>query len=81
MICDDPFLYYDCLHTILPTRLPLNRFYRYFSILYALGAKHMPPRVNKVRVPFRDLVRVLFGGVKFGWYIRRLYRDYDRNYW
>ncbi len=81
MICDDPFLYYDCLHTILPTKLPLNRFYRYFSILYALGAKHMPPRVNKVRVPFWDLVRVLFGGAKFGWHIRRLYRDYDRNYW
>jgi radical SAM superfamily enzyme YgiQ (UPF0313 family) len=80
-ICDDPCLYYDCLHTILPTKLPLKRFYRYFAILYALGAAQMPPRVNKVRVPFRDLVRVLFGGVKFGWYIRRLYRDYDRNYW
>jgi len=32
-------------------------------------------------VPFKDFVRVLFGGIQFGWYIRRLYRDYDRSYW
>jgi radical SAM superfamily enzyme YgiQ (UPF0313 family) len=80
-ICEDPCLFYDCLHTILPTRLPLKRFYRYFAILYALGSAHFPPRVNRVRVPFRDFVRVLFGGIQFGWYIRRLYRDYDRSYW
>jgi radical SAM superfamily enzyme YgiQ (UPF0313 family) len=80
-ICEDPCLFYDCLHTILPTKLPLKRFYRYFAILYALGSAHFPPRVNKVRVPFRDFVRVIAGGIQFGWYIRRLYRDYDRKYW
>jgi radical SAM superfamily enzyme YgiQ (UPF0313 family) len=80
-ICEDPCLFYDCLHTILPTKIPLKRFYRYFAILYALGSAQFPPRVNKVRVPFRDFVRVMFGGMKFGWYIRRLYRDYDQKYW
>ena len=80
-ICEDPYLFYDCLHTILPTKLPLKRFYRYFAILYALGSAHFPPRVNKVRVPFSDFVRLVFRGIKFGWYTRRLYRDYDRSYW
>jgi radical SAM superfamily enzyme YgiQ (UPF0313 family) len=80
-ICEDPFLFYDCLHTILPTKLPLKRYYRYFSLLYALGAAHIPARVNRVKAPIRDVVRVLWGGVKFGWYVRRLYRDYDRRYW
>jgi hypothetical protein len=32
-------------------------------------------------VPFKDFVRVFFGGIQFGWQIRRLYRDYDRSYW
>jgi radical SAM superfamily enzyme YgiQ (UPF0313 family) len=80
-ICEDPYLFYDCLHTILPTRLPLKLFYRYFAILYALGSAQIPPRVNKVRVPVRDFLRFIFGSIKFGWYVRRLYRDYDRKHW
>lgn len=80
-ICDDPFLFYDCLHTILPTKLPLKRFYRYFSLLYAMGAAKIPARANKVKVPVRDFFRFIWGGIKFGWYMRRLYRDYDRKYW
>jgi hopanoid C-3 methylase len=80
-ICDDPCLYYDCLHTILPTRLPLKRFYRYLSILYALGAARIPPRVNKVKVPFRDFVKLAWGGLKFGRLLHGMYRDYDRKHW
>lgn len=80
-VCEDPFLFYDCLHTILPTKLPLKRYYRYFSLLYALGAAHIPARVNRVKAPARDVMKVLWGGVKFGWHVRRLYRDYDRKYW
>jgi radical SAM superfamily enzyme YgiQ (UPF0313 family) len=80
-VCDDPFLFYDGLHTILPTKLPLKRFYRYFSLLYALGFAQLPARVNRVKVPIRDVMRVLWAGVSFGWHIRRLYRDYDRRYW
>jgi radical SAM superfamily enzyme YgiQ (UPF0313 family) len=80
-ICDDPFRFYDGLHTILPTKLPLSRVYRYFSILYGLGAAHLPARANRVSAPMKDVIRVLWGGAKFGWYVRRLYRDYDRRYW
>ena len=80
-ICDDPCLYYDCLHTILPTKLPLKKFYKYFALLYAFGAWQIPARVNKTRIPLKDLFRFLGGGMKFGWYIYRLYRDYDKKYW
>ena len=80
-ICDDPYLYYDCLHTILPTKLPLRRFYRYFAILYGLGAANIPARVNGLRVPLRDRVKLLAGGVRFGWQMFRMYREYDRKYW
>jgi radical SAM superfamily enzyme YgiQ (UPF0313 family) len=80
-ICDDPCLYYDCLHTILPTKLPLKQFYKYFTILYGKGAWRMPSRVNRVKMPLRDHVRFVMSGMKFGWQMIRLYRDFDRKYW
>lgn len=80
-ICEDPCLFYDCLHTILPTKLPLKTFYRYFSILYGLGAAKIPPRINKVKVPIRDFIKLFWGGLKLGWHLHRMYRDYDRKYW
>lgn len=80
-ICDDPCFYYDCLHTILPTKLPLKRFYRYFTLLYGLGALQIPVRVNKVKVPLRDRIKFLWGGIKFAWQMWHLYRDFDRKYW
>lgn len=80
-ICDDPCHFYDCLHTILPTKLPLKKFYRYFTILYGMGAARMPARVNRVRAPIRDRVKFMFQGAKFGWQMMRMYREYDRKYW
>lgn len=80
-ICKDPCLFYDCLHTILPTKLPLKRFYRYFSILYGLGAAKIPPRINRVKVPVRDFIKLFWGGLKLGWLLHGMYRDYDRKYW
>ena len=35
-IVDDPYYFYDCMHTILPLKLAMNRFYRYFSLLSLL---------------------------------------------
>ncbi|MCK5879242.1 MAG: radical SAM protein, partial [Holophagae bacterium] len=80
-ICDDPCYYYDCIHTILPTQLPLKTFYRYFAILYAKGAANIPAKVNKVKIPVRDQIRFVVAGMKFGWHLMTLYRRYDRKYW
>lgn len=80
-ICEDPVHYYDCLHTILPTKMRLKDFYRNFALLYALGARHIPSRANGVRAPWRDVVKVMAGGLSLWWNLFRLYRRYDRQYW
>jgi hopanoid C-3 methylase len=80
-IFDDPCLYYDCLHTLLPTRLPLKDFYRYFTILYAMGAYRIPAKVNKVKIPLRDHLKFVLDSIKFGWNMYHMYREYDKKYW
>ncbi len=80
-ICDDPYLFYDCMHTLLPTRLPLNQFYRYFSLLYLFAFRQNPWRAKKIKVPLRDLLRLIAGGCRCGWTLRHIYKDYDRRLW
>ena len=80
-ICRDPHAFYDCMHTLLPTRLPLNRFYRYFSLLYLFAFQKNPWRLRKVKAPLRDMVRLFVSGAYCGYQLRRIYRDYDRKYW
>ena len=80
-ICPDPCKFYDGLHTLLPTKLPLKVFYRYVTILYGMGAARIPTRVNRVKIPFRDLAKFLLGGAWFGWSMYHLYRHYDRQHW
>jgi len=74
-ICD-PYYYYDCMHTILPTRLPLKKFYAYFSHLTELALRANPLRVNKIKVPFWDFVRAIVRGTKYIIALRLIYRDY-----
>lgn len=78
-ICPDPCAFYDCMHTILPTRLPLNTFYRYFSLLYLFGFRQNPWRARRIRPPLRDLVRMFVSGAKCGYALRTIYKDYDRR--
>jgi hopanoid C-3 methylase len=80
-ICEDPCYYYDCIHTILPTKLPLRRFYKYFAILYAMGAARIPARVNKVKMPLRDHVRFVAAGFRFGRQLMTMHKRYDRKHW
>jgi radical SAM superfamily enzyme YgiQ (UPF0313 family) len=75
-ICRDPHAFYDCMHTLLPTRLPLRRFYRNMALLWLLGARNNPWRRNKVKVPLGDLLRFLAMGASYCWSIRNIYKDY-----
>jgi radical SAM superfamily enzyme YgiQ (UPF0313 family) len=75
-IVDEPHLFYDCMHTILPTRLPLNRFYRYFSLLSLFALRNNPWRRRKVKAPMRDFLRLFMAGAKYGWAQRNIYKDY-----
>jgi radical SAM superfamily enzyme YgiQ (UPF0313 family) len=72
----DPYLYYDCMHTVLPTKLGLNLFYAHFAKLYRIGWQHNPLRRNKVKVPFREIVRSIVNGTKYIISMRQIYKDY-----
>jgi hopanoid C-3 methylase len=74
-ICD-PYNFYDCMHTILPTRLPLRTFYRHFSRLTNLALRANPLRVNKIKVPFPDFIRAIVQGTKYIIALQLIYRDY-----
>ena len=77
-ITPDPYAFYDCMHTLLPTRLPLPTFYRYFSMLYLLALRGNPWRARQVQVPLRDKLRLLWNGTRTGITLHRLHRDYPR---
>ena len=74
-ICD-PYYYYDCMHTILPTRLPLKKFYKHFSRLTQLALRANPLRVNKIKVPFADFIRAIVRGTKYIIALQLIYKDY-----
>jgi radical SAM superfamily enzyme YgiQ (UPF0313 family) len=72
----DPYVYYDCMHTILPTKLEIRRFYQRFSDLYALVFRKNPLRLSKIRFPIRELLTVIPYGFKYVFALRKLYREY-----
>jgi hopanoid C-3 methylase len=72
----DPYDYYDCMHTILPTKLPIQRFYQHFSDLYGIAFRANPLRLNKVKIPFRELGVVISRGFKYVFALRGLYKEY-----
>jgi len=72
----DPYLYYDCMHTVLPTKLDLNLFYAHFARLYRIGWQHNPLRLNKVKVPFREVIRSMVNGTKYIIAMRNIHKDY-----
>lgn len=72
----DPFLYYDCMHTILPTKLDMNLFYSHFAKLSRVALQANPLRVNKVKVPFRETVKIIYLGTRYIFAMRNIYKDY-----
>ena len=72
----DPYVYYDCMHTILPTKLEIRRFYQRFSDLYALVFRKNPLRLSKIKYPIRELLTIIPYGFKYVFALRKLYREY-----
>jgi len=79
-ICDS-FKYYDCMHTVVPTRLTLRRFYQHFGRLYSLALRANPLRMNRIKVPFGDMVRAIVGGTKYIFSLYMIYKDYPPAIW
>ncbi len=69
--------YFDFIHTILPTALPLKEFYRQYHRLY-MKAIPLNRAIGFLRkFPAADIIPSLAKG--FRWYgrLKRAYRDYD----
>ncbi|MFA5089230.1 MAG: radical SAM protein, partial [Candidatus Omnitrophota bacterium] len=75
-ICD-PYRFYDCMHSILPTRIGLKKFYRHFSRLTQLSLRHNPLRMNRVRIPLRDFIRAIYHGTRYVLALQSIYQDYS----
>ena len=75
-IVDDPYYFYDCMHTIMPLTLPMNKFYRYFSLLSLFALRNNPWRRRKIKAPLKDMFRMAIAGFKYGHALRNIYKDY-----
>jgi hopanoid C-3 methylase len=74
--CPDPYAFYDGMHTLLPTKLPLRKFYRHLSMLWLFAARNSPLLRNKVKVPFKDRLKFFYRGFWYGCSVQHIYRDY-----
>ncbi len=72
----DPYRYYDCMHTILPTKLDKKLFYAHFARLSRVALEANPLRVNRVKVPFREIAKVIYLGTRYIFSLRNIYKDY-----
>jgi len=72
----DSYLYYDCMHTVLPTKLDKKLFYAHFARLYSVGWRHNPLRLNRTKVPFREILRSIGKGTMYIIAMRNIYKDY-----
>ncbi|MCP4349333.1 MAG: radical SAM protein [Desulfobacterales bacterium] len=77
-ICD-PFKYYDCMHTVIPTNMTIKRFYQHFGRLYAIALRSNPLRVNKIKVPCKDFFKAVFYGTKYVFSLYSIYKDYPKT--
>jgi radical SAM superfamily enzyme YgiQ (UPF0313 family) len=75
LITDD-YDFFDFIHTVLPTTLPLKDFYSEYARLYdqALSPKQRLALLRKFRL--RDLPAVVVRGVQFQNRLQGAYRDY-----
>jgi radical SAM superfamily enzyme YgiQ (UPF0313 family) len=74
--CPDPYAFYDGMHTLLPTTMPLKKFYRSLTMLWLCAARNSPFLRNKVKVPLKDRVRFFYSGFWYGCSVQHIYRDY-----
>jgi len=78
-VCDDPFSLHDCMHPLTPTAIPLREFLKEFAAISDLGARRNPLRAPGVRLPFRDILRVVRAATGYTRALKRAYRDYPKK--
>jgi radical SAM superfamily enzyme YgiQ (UPF0313 family) len=68
--------YFDFIHTLLPTKLSLKKFYQEYHDLYTKGIAFGKQLLFLRKYPFKELPRLLFNGRKFYSRLRSAYKDY-----
>ncbi len=77
-VCD-PYDLHDCMHPLVPTAVPLKRFYRELaSLVWASGRKN-PLRWVGPKIPLRDVARVFFATWRYTRALKRAYRDFPEG--
>jgi radical SAM superfamily enzyme YgiQ (UPF0313 family) len=69
--------YFDFIHTLLPTKLPLKEFYKEYHDLYFKGIKPTKQIEFLSKYPVKELPRTLLDSRKFYQRLKRAYLDYD----
>jgi radical SAM superfamily enzyme YgiQ (UPF0313 family) len=69
--------YYDFIHTLLPTELPLKRFYREYHDLYSKGIAFYKQLEFLRKFPAKEIPRLLLAGRRFYRQLRSAYKDYQ----
>ncbi len=77
-ICN-PFKYYDCMHSIIPTNMPLKRFYQHFGRMYSIALRHNPLRMNRIKVRPKDFFRAFIVGTKYVFSLYGIYKDFPKS--
>lgn len=73
----DNYDYYDFIHTLLPTRLPLSQFYQEYYSLYVKG-KSLKNHLKYLRkYPLREMPGVLIRGQEFYNRLKKTHLDYE----
>lgn len=73
--------YFDFLHTLLPTELPLKEFYREYARLFTSAIPLTRQATILKRFPRRELLPSMIKNVRVVSRVRRAYMDYDDTAW
>ena len=69
--------FYDFVHTVLPTELPLKEFYREYSNLYRDAIPLTRSFTTLKRFPLKDIPAMLLKSLQVLGMLRNAYRDYE----
>ena len=69
--------YFDFIHTLLPTALPLKEFYEEYYQLYQKAIPFSKRLAMLRKMPLRDIPALLASSYRVFGQLRRAYRDYE----
>ncbi len=73
---DPPYALHDCMHPLLPTKLPLREFARQYALTLTAASRRNPMRVRAFPRNSADLQRVLQAEFEYCRAFRDLYLDF-----